>query len=72
MTTPATVASPRPPVAFDANGHAIRTLPAEQSAGSVVAELLPPSRRLVSALAQRPRSLMALMTADVLAGIAWA
>jgi 8-hydroxy-5-deazaflavin:NADPH oxidoreductase len=43
------VVDPSNPVAFDANGQAVRTLPEEQSAGSVVAALLPQGAHYVKA-----------------------
>ena len=43
------VIDPSNPVAFDAHGQAVRTLPIEQSAGSVVAALLPSSAHYVKA-----------------------
>ena len=43
------VVDPSNPIAFDANGVPMRTLPARQSAGSVVAALLPASAHYVKA-----------------------
>ena len=43
------VVDPSNPVAFDENGRAMRTLPARQSAGSVVAALLPAGAHYVKA-----------------------
>ena len=43
------VIDPSNPIGYDENGETIRTLPAEQSAGSVVASLLPPGARYVKA-----------------------
>jgi predicted dinucleotide-binding enzyme len=43
------VVDPSNPVGFDADGQMSRTLPADQSAGAVVAELLPASARFVKA-----------------------
>jgi predicted dinucleotide-binding enzyme len=43
------VVDPSNPIGFDANGQIVRTLPAGQSAGSIVASLLPPSAHYVKA-----------------------
>ena len=43
------VVDPCNPVAFDAKGQAVRTLPSDQSAGSVVASLLPSGAHYVKA-----------------------
>jgi predicted dinucleotide-binding enzyme len=43
------VVDPSNPVAFDEKGQVMRTLPARQSAGSVVAALLPPGAHYVKA-----------------------
>jgi hypothetical protein len=43
------VVDPSNPLGFDANGQMIRTLPDDQSAGSIVAGLLPASTRYVKA-----------------------
>jgi 8-hydroxy-5-deazaflavin:NADPH oxidoreductase len=43
------VVDPSNPIGFDANGQMVRTLPDGQSAGSIVAALLPPSAHYVKA-----------------------
>jgi predicted dinucleotide-binding enzyme len=43
------VVDPSNPIGFDANGQLVRTLPENQSAGSIVAALLPESARYVKA-----------------------
>jgi predicted dinucleotide-binding enzyme len=43
------IVDPSNPLGFDANGQIIRTLPADQSAGSIVASLLPPGVHYVKA-----------------------
>jgi predicted dinucleotide-binding enzyme len=43
------VIDPSNPIGFDANGQVVRTLPDEQSAGSVAAALLPPGAHYVKA-----------------------
>jgi hypothetical protein len=43
------VVDPSNPIGFDANGRIVRSLPAGQSAGSIVASLLPPSAHYVKA-----------------------
>ncbi len=50
------VVDPSNPVAFDANGQMMRTLPERQSAGSVVAALLPASAHYVKHLARSTRT----------------
>ena len=43
------IVDPSNPIGFDANGQVIRTLPADQSAGSIVASLLPTEAHYVKA-----------------------
>jgi predicted dinucleotide-binding enzyme len=43
------VVDPSNPIGFDANGQMVRTLPDDQSSGSIVAALLPASARYVKA-----------------------
>ncbi|MFL5962761.1 MAG: NADPH-dependent F420 reductase [Gaiellaceae bacterium] len=43
------VVDPSNPIGFDENGQMVRTLPDDQSAGSIVAALLPPSAHYVKA-----------------------
>jgi predicted dinucleotide-binding enzyme len=57
------VIDPSNPIAFDASGEMSRTLPERQSAGSVVAALLPPGARYVKAFGT--------LAADALAGSAY-
>src|SRR5882724_2446912 len=56
------VVDPSNPIAFDANGQITRTLPERESAGSVVAALLPASAHYVKAFGT--------LAADALAGSA--
>jgi 8-hydroxy-5-deazaflavin:NADPH oxidoreductase len=44
-----TIVDPSNPLGFDANGQIIRTLPADQSSGSIVASLLPAGAHYVKA-----------------------
>ncbi len=56
------VIDPTNPIGFDANGQIIRTLPDDQSSGSIVASLLPASAHYVKAFGT--------LSADTLAGAA--
>src|SRR5207302_3746202 len=56
------VVDPSNPIGFDGNGQMSRTLPDDQSAGSVVAALLPPGAHYVKAFGT--------LGADTLAGAA--
>jgi len=50
------VIDPTNPIGFDTNGQIIRTLPDDQSSGSIVASLLPASAHYVKALGRLART----------------